>query len=113
MDGNGETTISYVKILNHPIETTIYKWMFQVPGFQFLQKMFPPTPSAPVFPLGSVACERPVYLGFFVGFFRFMGVNGLELPHGCLFGEFFLRHTFFGRKNLGKIVFTIIARGPQ
>ena len=28
----GETTISYVKILNYPIETTIYKWMFQVPG---------------------------------------------------------------------------------
>ena len=27
-----ETTISYVKIGNHPIETTIYKWMFQVPG---------------------------------------------------------------------------------
>ena len=25
-------TISYVKILNYPIETTIYKWMFQVPG---------------------------------------------------------------------------------
>ena len=34
----GETTISYVKILNHPIETTIYKWMFQVPGASpFLQ----------------------------------------------------------------------------
>ena len=28
----GETTISYVKILNHPIETTIYKWLFGVPG---------------------------------------------------------------------------------
>ena len=28
----GETTISYVKIWNHPIETTMYKWMFQVPG---------------------------------------------------------------------------------
>ena len=30
----GETTISYVKIGNHPIETTIYKWLalgFQVP----------------------------------------------------------------------------------
>ena len=30
----GETTISYVKIWNHPIETTIYKWLalgFQVP----------------------------------------------------------------------------------
>ena len=25
----GETTISYVK--NHPIETTIYKWLFGVP----------------------------------------------------------------------------------
>ena len=28
----GETTISYVMIWNHPIETTIYKQMFQVPG---------------------------------------------------------------------------------
>ena len=28
----GETTISYVKIGNHPIETTIYKWLFGVPG---------------------------------------------------------------------------------
>ena len=32
----GETTISYVKIGNHPIETTIYKWLalgFQVVNF--------------------------------------------------------------------------------
>ncbi len=28
----GETTISYVKIGNHPIETTIYKWLAL--GFQ-------------------------------------------------------------------------------
>ncbi len=28
----GETTISYVKIGNHPFETTIYKWLFGVPG---------------------------------------------------------------------------------
>ena len=28
----GETTIFHVKIWNHPIETTILKWMFQVPG---------------------------------------------------------------------------------
>ena len=27
-----QTTISYVKIGNHPIETTIYKWLFGVPG---------------------------------------------------------------------------------
>ena len=32
MDGNGETTIFYVKVWNHPTETTIYKQMFQVPG---------------------------------------------------------------------------------
>ena len=32
MDGNGETTIFYVMIWNHPIETTIYKWLFGVPG---------------------------------------------------------------------------------
>ena len=29
----GETTISYVKIGNHPIETTIYKRLFGVPGY--------------------------------------------------------------------------------
>ena len=28
----GETTISYVKNWNHPIETTTSKWMFEVPG---------------------------------------------------------------------------------
>ena len=28
----GETIISYVKIWNHPIETTIYKPLFGVPG---------------------------------------------------------------------------------
>ena len=28
----GETTISYVKIGNHPIETAIYKWLFGGPG---------------------------------------------------------------------------------
>ena len=32
MDGNGETTMFYVMIRNHPIETTIHNWMFQVPG---------------------------------------------------------------------------------
>ena len=31
MDGNGETTISQVKIWNHPTETTVYKWLFGVP----------------------------------------------------------------------------------
>jgi len=28
----GETTILYIKIWNHSIETTIYKWLFEVPG---------------------------------------------------------------------------------
>ena len=28
----GGTTISQVKVWHHPLETTIYKWMFQVPG---------------------------------------------------------------------------------
>ena len=32
MDGNGETTIFYVQIWNHPTETTIKKLMFRVPG---------------------------------------------------------------------------------
>ncbi len=35
----GETTISYVKIGNHPIETTIYKWLFGVPGRKILGKL--------------------------------------------------------------------------
>ena len=29
----GETTIFYIKIWNHPTETTIKKWMFRVPGY--------------------------------------------------------------------------------
>ena len=32
MDGNGETPIFHVMILNHPIETSMFKWMFRVPG---------------------------------------------------------------------------------
>ena len=32
----GETTISYVKIGNHPIETAIYKWLFGVPGAWYM-----------------------------------------------------------------------------
>ena len=28
----GETTIFYVMIWNHPVETSIYKWLFGVPG---------------------------------------------------------------------------------
>ena len=28
----GETTIFYIKIWNHPSETTIYRWLFGVPG---------------------------------------------------------------------------------
>ncbi len=40
----GETTISYVKIGNHPIETTtIYKWLFGVPGTTFITINFQPT----------------------------------------------------------------------
>ena len=32
----GETTIFYIKIWNHPIKTSIYKWLFGVPGLYFL-----------------------------------------------------------------------------
>ena len=31
----GETTIFYIKIWNHPIETTKNKWLFGVPGGSF------------------------------------------------------------------------------
>ena len=37
----GETTISQVKVWNHPIETTIYKWykwLFRVPGCSRIAK---------------------------------------------------------------------------
>ena len=34
----GETTIFHVKIWNHPIEITIYIWLFGVPGFHFIYK---------------------------------------------------------------------------
>ena len=34
----GETIISYVKVLNRPIETTIFKWMFQVAGTTMLHR---------------------------------------------------------------------------
>ena len=37
MDGNGETTISYAKNWNHPIETITNKWMFEVPGKAFVR----------------------------------------------------------------------------
>ena len=41
----GETTISYVKIGNHPIETTIYKLLFGVPvGFLKGTSYFPLVP---------------------------------------------------------------------
>ena len=36
----GETTISYAKIGNHPIETTIYKWLLGVPGWSRLGSCF-------------------------------------------------------------------------
>ena len=36
----GETTISYVKIWNHPIETTSCKQMFQVPGRNTVHNSF-------------------------------------------------------------------------
>ena len=35
----GETTISYVKNWNHPIETTTDKWMFEVPGMDMLNSL--------------------------------------------------------------------------
>ena len=41
----GETTISYVKIGNHPIETAIYKWLFGVPGQTPLHSTAPTAPT--------------------------------------------------------------------
>ena len=36
----GETTMFYIKIWNHPTETTIKKWMFRVPGMVNLLNMY-------------------------------------------------------------------------
>ena len=36
----GETTIFHVKIWNHPIETTIYKWLFGVPGESLMHEFY-------------------------------------------------------------------------
>jgi len=47
----GETTISQVKVLNHPIETTIKIWLFRVPGGS---SKFSIHPSDLV---GSASCE--------------------------------------------------------
>ena len=40
MDGNNETTISYVKVLKYPSKTTIKKLMFQVSGVTKLGSKF-------------------------------------------------------------------------
>ena len=53
----GETTISYVKIRNHPIETTIHKWLFGVPGIYIIHVSYgmgaqPPTKAR----LGLLGC---------------------------------------------------------
>ena len=49
----GQTTISHLKIWNRPIETTIYKWMFQV---QIYIYMYIPRKSKPTktLPLGRI-----------------------------------------------------------
>ena len=61
----GETTISYVKIGNHPIETTIYKWLFGVPGkYEGLQvswdsRLAGVKGTSVHFLLGGVLCSYP------------------------------------------------------
>lgn len=35
-----ETSIFHVKVLNHSIKTTIYKWMFQVPGWYLIFQLW-------------------------------------------------------------------------
>ena len=62
----GETTISYVKIGNHPIETTIYKWLFGVPGSYIpstktqISPFKPGTFESMIFPTSRLVktCER-------------------------------------------------------
>ena len=52
----GETTISYIKIWNHPIETAFYKWLFGVPGGLFMACQ--PTPPMLPFPANK-AITKP------------------------------------------------------
>ena len=60
----GETTIFYVKVWNHPTETTIYKQMFQVPYQQ--KNIFQPNKidvfwivELPVNPFGQFQASSP------------------------------------------------------
>ena len=58
----GETPIFHVKVWNHPIETTILKWMFRVPGIYIYpfpnnkNLITPPVLSGCKFP-GKVLCR--------------------------------------------------------
>lgn len=45
-----ETSIFHVKVLNHSIKTTIYKWMFQVPGWYLIFQLWVLYSPPPVFP---------------------------------------------------------------
>ena len=100
----GETTISYVKIGNHPIETTIYKWLFGVPGIDICfagTSILGPATWIPVvwfiqrFPgrtiphLPNVSCETRTDLyrrWFFAGFPKL--ISGIIVFH-CCFPIFF------------------------
>ncbi len=52
----GETTISYVKNWNHPIETTTNEWMFEVPGIYLLESL-PPILNSNIFMIRVVGVE--------------------------------------------------------
>ena len=67
----GETTISYIEIWNHPIETTIYKLMFQVPGSHIYFSHFSKN---------TWNLKQP----FFIGCFRILNLymtNGWKSPN--------------------------------
>ena len=54
----GETTISHVRISNHPIETTIKIWLFGVPGISRCSRFFFEMPEAKVGPDDVRICPK-------------------------------------------------------
>jgi len=77
----GETTVSYIEIWNHPIETTIYKWLFGVPGvvYDFQHVAFhdvsSSSPNAPGVPKPAVVAWHPSYLGSWLPKFAESGMG--------------------------------------
>ena len=75
----GETTISYVKIGNHPIETTIYKWLFGVPGSDELSTHVHTSKGSKSWLFFKKDSRRGFFVAFFQGSQRAGGFSGPDL----------------------------------